>query len=235
MAANNAAQSLCARFLAAIDDIPNEDRLREWRPEELSKLLVTAVYAIEDLSTTIEDLREEIAALKKQLAPSKAQIGKNLFAVDQWKVLQTAQDVRDAQSFFTSYFVRLSTNPQARSLMTSIVGLMSTAVATPEMLSNASFVDSARTLLAELLVLRERAMGWPDPALEALRSSLLGASLPSEISDAYESARLHLKVTTAPTTPGGRNFQRHRRGRDAPHAGKKRQQNEPGKKDHKDE
>ena len=45
MAANNAAQSLCARFLAAIDDIPNEDRLREWRPEVLSKLLVTAVYA----------------------------------------------------------------------------------------------------------------------------------------------------------------------------------------------
>jgi len=212
--------STIATFLAEFDNIPEADR-RALSPEEQSKLLVILTHTVSDLSEELVELREENKQLRKLLGPSTAHFGKNLFAISSWKDLKTAADVREAQLFFSTHFASIASNPQCRATLSAITGLMNTAVLNQSCLETDAFVDSARTLVTELLVQKERANGWRDTALESLRSSLMGVSLPSEISAAYDHARLASKMTAPPPRAQQGAFrQRKQHRRDGPPATK---------------
>jgi hypothetical protein len=188
-------------FLGEFDRVPEEDRTRTLSAEDLNKIVVILTYTVSDLAEKINELKEENEKLRRALGPTTGHFGKNLFAISSWRTLKSANDVREAQSFLETHFAKILDNKQCRSLVSSIVGLMSSVAHTPALLEQDSFVESARTLMTELLVALEKKNGWRDQALEALRSSLLGVSLPSEISSAYEHARLTTKMAQRPQPP----------------------------------
>lgn len=206
-------QSLIQRLLPQYGGVPQEDR-RELTLQEASQIVILQAYLIEELAVELKELRKDLDETKQTLTPSNIHIGKNLFSVEGWRALKTSQDVRDAQSFFTSYFTKILNVPANRTVMESLMALMSLAVRTPTMFDDLSFISGARGLLTELMVAREKANGWQQQQLEALRASMLGSALPAEVSAAYDHARLQVKMA-APVqqhqqNKGGRFQKKHK-------------------------